>query len=125
MVDILPGMIKPAWKLRGPITLFCESRRFRWTAIAIALLPVLYVIGFGPACWWLSTRYALKDGGKLFYAPQIYSPIGRFVLWSGDVKAQSAIGWYATIGVADEDAVCCGAFEIDDPGAVFYAREHR
>ena len=44
-------MGEPERKRRGPITLFYESRRFRWTIIAVVLIPILYVVSFGPACW--------------------------------------------------------------------------
>ena len=45
-------MSEPGRKRRGPITLLCESRRFRWAAVAaVVVVPILYVVGVGPACW--------------------------------------------------------------------------
>jgi len=64
-------MNEPERKRRGPITLFCESRRFRWGVIAVVLLlPVLYVASFGPACWWFTPgSYSATPKVPAFYMP--------------------------------------------------------
>ena len=90
-------MNQTARKRRGPITLFFESRRFRWTAIAVALLPVLYVAGFGPACW-------LAAGDKL-PAPvgralcRVYAPLLDHLLLSEDESwSVRALYWWSSVG---------------------------
>jgi hypothetical protein len=46
------GMSERPTRQRGPVTAFSESPRFRrWVILGLLLLPMLYVAGFGPACW--------------------------------------------------------------------------
>lgn len=54
--------------------------------------PVLYVISFGPVCWWLTAR---TNGAAI--VPQFYWPIG-YVRRYGNPTLGSMIAWYATLG---------------------------
>jgi hypothetical protein len=64
-----------------------------WTTVVVILLPLLYVLSFGPACWITSRT---ERGGALM--PVIYRPI----TWrlSGPQPVRDAIHWYASIGAA-------------------------
>jgi hypothetical protein len=70
----MPGMSQPARKRRGPITLFFESRRFRWAIALLVLLPVLYVASFGPASW-----LARNDIVSLELAWRVYRPLAPVI----------------------------------------------
>jgi hypothetical protein len=79
-------------KRRGPLLwLAGRSRRF-W--IVGALLPVLYVASFGPACW-ISSR---AKYGNLTVLPAVYLPLLE-VMWS-DMRIFGAFHWYADLGAA-------------------------
>lgn len=83
-----PGMSQPARKPRGPITLFCESRRFRWATVILFAVLIGYPLSFGPACWVSS----YSDFGSEFI-PIVYRPL----LWTfedseGDVDNPTATG---------------------------------
>jgi hypothetical protein len=90
----MPGM---GTKRRGPITLFCESRRFRWSVVALnVLLPVLYIASFGPACWInLRTGRGGRDIGAF------YRPIGWLYAYGGDAIGE-VIGTWANLGTGDD-----------------------
>lgn len=70
-----------------------------WTVAALALLlPVLYVLSIGPACWWMPIRYPMKEvalGGCETHASRIYWPIGwACVKFPDSIGAQ--VDWYVT-----------------------------
>ena len=79
-----PGMNQPARSRRGPITLFCESRRFRWSIIAAALMAAAYIVSFGPACW-ISGR----TGFALRALPTVYRPF--VMLMAGRIPFASRV----------------------------------
>ena len=79
-------MSEPERKRRGPITLFCESRRFRWTIFAAVLMPVLYVLSFGPACW-ITGQMGIR--GDMI--PRLYAPALRLL----NHGPRGSIQWYA------------------------------
>jgi hypothetical protein len=88
---------------RGPITLFCESRRFRWTIIAAVLMAALYVVSFGPACWLCNCGCLEARPLWLAYRPvtllwdRAPRPFSAAIEWWGDVIGQehreSEYGW--------------------------------
>ena len=73
------------------------NRRERWakrTAVTLTVLLSLYVLSFGPACWWFS------DWSSGYYhrmPPSIYWPIGRAARY-GPWPIRRAICWYAQLG---------------------------
>ena len=75
-------------KRRGPITLFWESRRFRWATVILLAVLIGYPVSFGPACW--VSSYS-EFGSELL--PIVYRPL----LWTfedleGDFDNPTATG---------------------------------
>ena len=73
-----------------------------WATVAVALLPVLYVVSLGPACWWFSPTDP-SDGNST--APVLYLPIGW--VWAecpNDSLIDKSIRWYATL--LRPDGIC-------------------
>ena len=90
----IPGMSEAERKRRGPITLFCESRRFRWAFAVLVLLPALYVASFGPVCWITSrTGIGAPIVGHV-YGPILATPwpAARKLVWDYSVL-YAAPGW--------------------------------
>ena len=80
------------------LTVRIVNRRERWAkwtlAATIIGTPVLYVLTFGPACWWFSNAQAnLPERG---IAPRFYWPIG-WVAANGPDSCRRAIRWYAIL----------------------------
>jgi hypothetical protein len=71
-----------------------RSRRF-W--IAIALLPVLYVASFGPACW-ISSRVNYGNWINFTVLPTVYRPLLLAMLCHRRIAI--AVEWYAGLGAA-------------------------
>ena len=90
------------------------NRRERWAKWALVMtpvgVPVLYVLSFGPACWWFSSAmpsYAAEasDWQMLTYgstvparaalvAPTVYWPFG-WLAQNAPRPVQKAVVWYA------------------------------
>ena len=71
-------------------------------ATVVASMPVLYVLGFGPACWlvdrgWLTGRPRELAGD--FYTPIVWAYV------YGPSSVSHTIEWYATLwsGLQDEE----------------------
>jgi hypothetical protein len=93
-----------------------------WATVVVAVL-LLYPVGFGPACWWLSRPVTLSFVSiKARRAPAIYSPVGWFARRAGTGRIQTVINWYATAGVAKGEGIACGIQNSEDAGIVFMAR---
>ena len=94
-------MNEPERKRRGPITLFCESRRFRWSIIALAalFLPIVYVTSFGPACW-----INLRTGRGGLAIGAFYRPLG-WVYRQSEVT-QAVIDPWVNLGRTDDRRFC-------------------
>jgi len=87
------------------------NRRERWakrTGVAVLLLPVLYVLSFGPACWWLARPapqlFWGEPGGSVPtiesafpHAPLYYWPLGWLAQY-GRQPIAPVLQWYATAG---------------------------
>ena len=67
------------------LTVRIVNRRERWAkrtlATVLVSLPMLYLLSFGPACWWLAVSIQSVPGGPQFgdnaaYLPKFYWPIG-------------------------------------------------
>ena len=76
---------KPGWAL--------------WTAVVLVGLPILYVLSFGPACWWMSEQ-PIPFGRRPRYAPRCYAPIG-WIACRGGPPVQVALAWYAGLFQSD------------------------
>ena len=83
-------------KPRGPLTLLATSRSLRrWTAVG-AMLPLLYLASFGPACWTVS---------QLHLTPAIINTGYRPVLLALDEIPKPAVEfviWYSKLGITDD-----------------------
>ena len=82
-------MSEPERKRRGPITLFCESRRFRRAVLALVLPPILYIMSFGPACWITS-----HTGRGANVVSIVYQPLFS-TWWNGPKPFNGLIARYA------------------------------
>jgi len=91
----MPGMndANRPGKWRGPITLFCESRRFRWSAIIVAAL-VLYVLSAGPYVW--PSQYAFIPEWAETPMGWFYVPFWRLTHHAPDVISDPLI-WYVEL----------------------------
>jgi hypothetical protein len=89
-----------------------RERWAKWTLAAVVGVPVLYVVSFGPVCWWLAKPHEMPgyNGGTLHmiardilpYAPREYWPMG-WAAQNGPNWLHRSIQWYATR--ASRDAV--------------------
>ncbi len=81
------------------------ERWAKWTAVALACVPILYGLSFGPACWWFPVRTQVRDlddrGRALtigydFSAPRMYWPIG----WVAErvPAVYNAVSWFSALG---------------------------
>lgn len=77
-----------------------RERWAKWTLATVVSPPLLYVLSFGPACWWFGSDWTPTGpfGGFSLpgpAAPQIYWPIGRLSM-RGPPAVRGVIAWYAT-----------------------------
>jgi hypothetical protein len=90
------------------LTVWIVNRRERWAKWTLAAvlvgLPVLYVLSFGPACWWFTIPSGqsgnfpgTNDPLPQVRARQIYWPIG-WVAMHGPLPLERLLAWYATLG---------------------------
>jgi hypothetical protein len=76
------------------------------TVVVVVCLPLLYVLSFGPACWWFSPIDPLSGAST---APKLYLPIGW--VWQkcpNGNPIDRSIRWYATLLRHDSICVPCG-----------------
>jgi hypothetical protein len=78
----------------GP--LYWLKRRTRRFWICVALLPVLYVLSFGPACW-ITSRLDIR----VVTLPTLYAPITWAMSAETDTTISRMIMGYAEFGAAD------------------------
>jgi hypothetical protein len=83
-------------KRRGPITLLCESRRFRWAVVALIAPPVLYVASFGPACWLTDYSGMGKEIVPMIYKPAIWCSV------NGPGPVSAVVNWWAHLCCKNE-----------------------
>ena len=76
-----------------------RERWAKWTLASVFGVPLLYVLSFGPACWWFSTyeppTVPSFAWGEWPYAPCIYWPFG-WLSAHGPQPIRDTINWYAT-----------------------------
>lgn len=72
-----------------------RKRQFgAWVVGTVAALPILYVLSFGPACWWFASKCAY---GRVRCAPKSYWPIGVLAHNTRSWFPFRIISWYATL----------------------------
>lgn len=104
----MPGMSERKW--RGPMTLFCESRRFRRVIAFAALTLIGYPLSVGPVCW-ISSRWGGtqdRPDGNFFQVPivgKLYRPltaiIAQFDNGNGETAIAEAFNWYSQLLAAE------------------------
>lgn len=66
-----------------------------WIVGLIMALPLLYVLSFGPACWWFPERSPYGNG---WAAPVCYWPLGSLAQKiMGGNEGYGPLGYYATL----------------------------
>ena len=86
-----------------------------WIVVTLFAVPFLYVVSFGPACWWFSTVGVLPPasaslaGHASYTVPSIYWPMG-YVAESCRRRPRlkpvyQVICWYAAVGRNSGDVV--------------------
>ena len=63
-----------------------------WTSLVLVVVPVLYVLSVGPACWWFARDAEFESFLPVRYAPQPYWPVGWIAKRSRPIR--KLIGWY-------------------------------
>jgi hypothetical protein len=76
-----------------------------WATVVVVSLPLLYVLSFGPVCWWLlEPDQELNEWQTSAMAPTVYEPIGwlhhRIPSWLAD-----AFDAYITLGMREGDII--------------------
>jgi hypothetical protein len=70
-----------------------------WTTIVV-VVPVLYVLSFGPACW-ISSRRPVGTGETSARSAKIVSIAHRPMMWTYDISPKfirRGITWYSGVG---------------------------
>src|SRR5512144_358113 len=78
-----------------------RERWAKWTVVAVVGLPVLYILSFGPACWWFTIPSGqsgnfpgTNDPLPPVQVHQTYWPIGWLALKS-PAWIERSLAWYA------------------------------
>jgi hypothetical protein len=98
------------------ITVRIINRRGRWAKWVLGVmlaLPLLYVAGFGPACWLAKPRPTNRSGvarhfpddDHAVFAPRIYWPIGWVVRNRNYRTFTRIVTWYAYLGHSSTEVV--------------------
>jgi hypothetical protein len=78
-----------------------------WATVVVVSLPLLYLLGFGPACWLTAQSWenGIRKGGWDM-PPRwmvIYRPFGAIlskgVIPGKDSTMHTAVKWWATVGI--------------------------
>ena len=81
-----------------------RERWAKWTLAGAVALPVLYVIGFGPACWLASEEKMSPPVGRAVC--RFYGPLLSYVLLNDDGSwSIRALYWWSSVGSVDGDVL--------------------
>lgn len=90
-----------------PALLARKRTGWKWFLITLFVVPIIYILSFGPACWWFSTTAPASLVASI-KAPQrvssLYWPIGYVTSRSAQSTGGGglifrAVVWYATLRV--------------------------
>lgn len=81
-----PRPVKPNWPF--------------WTVAAVFVLPVLYAVSFGPACWISSRTLDRVDRIGARTINLVYQPI-LSLAWDGPSIVRDPILWYMRLASSD------------------------
>ena len=91
-------MVEAPQKRRGPITLICESRKFRLRAALVAAVLIGYHLSLGPAVWVSTRLWPLRQSPKAPIAFKtafdLYGAPGFWVADNMQVGADSLLWKY-------------------------------
>jgi hypothetical protein len=74
-----------------------RERWAKWTAAGTVVLPALYVLSFGPACWISSrteTDVPMDDDVESSFVAAAYQPV-LSIAWRGPKPIRDSVRWYA------------------------------
>ena len=72
------------------------NRRERWakrTALALACLPIVYMLSFGPACWIAATPRVAGNTDEPRIGMRFYFPIGALIHYSRSENSKPLQRW--------------------------------
>jgi|SRR5579872_5873072 len=114
MTVIIPALGVAFAALCVWLTVRIVNRRERWakrTLVVAVLLPVLYILSFGPVCW-ISSR--IQPSGEI--VSMVYSPIIPAML-QGPIAIQSVLTHYVAFGIPGGRFSIDGALRIEFSGS--------
>src|SRR5262249_49414102 len=90
-------------KRRGPMS-WLAARSWRFWVVVAALMPVFYVVSFGPACW--IEADPIPDGGfeRVHHPSVVYWPLGALARRT-DLPATKWLRRWLLAGVPKDHAV--------------------
>jgi hypothetical protein len=89
-----------------------RERWAKWTAAAIVVLPVLYLLSFGPAVWLAGRGYLSESTVSLFYWPVLWSTAHAETL-------DGAVDLWGSLWIP-EDEVATLQIETDEASIVLH-----
>jgi len=105
------GVIIAAVCLWLGVRIFNRRERWaKWTLAAIVCPPALYLLGFGPACWWFYEIRPTPDKTlsclTIRRPPKFYRPLGQVLIKMPGFVADG-VACYALLG-ANGEPIWCG-----------------
>jgi hypothetical protein len=82
------------------LTVRIVNRREKWakrTAIALACLPIVYALSFGPVCWLAARPRVPGQNDVPRFAMRFYFPIGASIHHTRSENRKSLV-WWITLG---------------------------
>jgi hypothetical protein len=82
------------------LTVRIVNRREKWakrTAIALACLPIVYVLSFGPACWVVAKPRVPGQSDVPHFGMRFYFPVGALIHHTRSENRKSLV-WWITLG---------------------------
>jgi len=104
VLQLLPALAVAATAFCVWLTVRIANRKERWAKWTLAgavALPVLYVIGFGPACWLASEDMMSPQVGRAVC--RFYGPLLSYILLSEETWSVRALYWWSSVGSAEGD----------------------
>ncbi len=86
----------------------CKKPGWAFWAMVVLILPLLYALSFGPACWIWSRTAVMYSVYDVAYRP---------LAWLADRTpfAWSALQWYATVGMPEPSVMFLPGGDPDNP----------
>src|SRR5258707_10714891 len=78
-----------------------KERWAKWTLAVTLSLPILYVVGFGPACWLASEDKMSPPVGRAVC--RFYGPLLKHILLEEESWSVRALYWWSSVGSVEGD----------------------